>query len=254
MNLFSNIKHISVASLLLVLSACAIVPKPIDVSKNTVLVSYEDVNNGIVSVGPTTPKTSVDAGQKARWGGKIVSVINKKNVSEIEVVFFPEDRLGKPKTGMPSAGRFKAVVEGFVDPIVFEKGRLITVVGDVSSSITGIIGEQEYVYPTLNAKGYYMWKDTTDINVEMNGFAFSPFSYRMGFRNSFFNPWYDPWLRNYQRSRIRVIRHNGHSQGGATRQSSSSSSSSSATSTRGSSASTATRERSEIKKPTREER
>jgi outer membrane lipoprotein len=252
MNFSNTTKHLAVALAIVVLSGCAMVPEPIDVSKNTVLVSFEDVNKGVTTVGPTHSQTSVDAGQKARWGGKIVSVVNKKTVSEIEVVFFPEDRLGKPKTGMPSAGRFKAVVDGFVDPLVFEQGRLITVVGDVSSSITGVIGEQEYVYPTLNAKGYYMWKDSTDINVEMDSFAFSPFSYRMGFRNSFFNPWYDPWLRNYQRSRIRVIRHNGHSQGGAVRQNTSSNSS--ATTTRRSSSSASPRARIETRTPPLKER
>ncbi len=199
--------------MLVVVSGCAVVPDSIDVGKNAMLVPFEEVSAGIANVGPSTEAQSLDKGKKARWGGKIVSVVNKKDVSEIEVVFFPENSLGKPKTGMPSAGRFKAVVEGFVDPLVFEQGRLITVVGDVGDSHAGIIGEQEYTYPTLNAKGYYMWKETTDINVEIDSFAFSPFGYGVGYHSSFFNPWYDPWMRSSQRGRIRIERYNGHSQG-----------------------------------------
>lgn len=227
MNAIKNIKLLAGVLAFSLVTGCVNVPNEIDVAENTNLVPFDKVNASIVNVGPSTDAslTTDNSGQKARWGGKIVSVVNKKDVSEIEVVFFPENSYGKPKTGMPSSGRFKAVVEGFVDPLVFEQGRLITVVGEVGQSQSGIIGEQDYLYPTLNAMGYYMWKESTNINVELDTFGFSPFSYRSGFNNSFFNPWYDPWYRRHQRARIRVDKYNGHSQGGQvkrTRQSTSS--------------------------------
>lgn len=202
-----------------VLSACVSVPSEIDVAKNTNLIPFENVSNSKGAVGPNTGAvaTQVNTGKKARWGGKIVSVVNKKDVSEIEVVFFPENKYGKPITSMPSAGRFKAVVDGFVDPLVFEQGRLITVVGEVGTEQTGIIGEQSYIYPTLSAMGYYMWKESTNINVELDTFGFTPFGYRSGFNHNFFNPWYDPWYRRHQRARIRIDKYNGHSQGGQVR-------------------------------------
>ena len=60
----------------LLVGGCSITPENIDVAESDNLVSYEQgKNNGI-------------EGKKARWGGKIVSVENKKDVSEIEVVFF----------------------------------------------------------------------------------------------------------------------------------------------------------------------
>ena len=220
MKFFKNIKLISTMLGAFIASGCAVVPEPIEVGENTILVPFEAVQSGILL--SANDQVVGDGTNKARWGGKIVSVVNKKDVSEIEVVFFPEGHLGKPKTGMPSAGRFKAIVQGFVDPIVFEQGRLITVVGEVGSSVTGIIGEQEYVYPSLNAKGYYMWRETTDVNVEIDNFAFSPFGYRAGFNNSFFYPWYDPWYRTRQRGRVRIERYNGHSQGSSVNSSTSS--------------------------------
>lgn len=216
MKFAKNSKTMLTAFAVVLLSACTVVPDPIDVADNTNLVSFEEASASIVSVGPIASGQPLvlASGQKARWGGKIVSVVNKQDVSEIEVVFFPENSFGKPITSMPSAGRFKAVVDGFVDPLVFEPGRLITVVGELTDSQVGVIGEQEYTYPTINAKGYYMWKETTDVNVEIDTFAFSPFGYRAGFHRNFFNPWYDPWLRNHQRGRIRVDKYDGHSQGG----------------------------------------
>jgi outer membrane lipoprotein len=213
MNPIKNFKIMTITVALAALTACSSVPTPIDVEDNAKLVSYDKVSASVLStdqkqMGITNlPNIS----GKARWGGKIVSVVNKKEVSEIEVVFFPENRFGKPLTSMPSAGRFKAIVDGFVDPLVFVQGRLITIVGEVSESQVGIIGEQNYTYPTLSAKGYYMWKETSDVNVELDTFAFSPFGYRSAFHRNFFNPWYDPWAR----SRIRVQKYNGHSQGGS---------------------------------------
>jgi outer membrane lipoprotein len=198
------------------LGGCTVVPKPIDVAKNESLIPFEQVSaqtQTLEASQQTAPLTA--QGEKARWGGKIVSVENKKDVSEIEVVFFPENSFGKPRTGEPSAGRFKAVVKGFVDPIVFEQGRLITVVGEVGDIQTGLIGEQSYQYPTLNALGYHMWKQTTD--VEVDTFAFAPFGYYAGYNRSFFSPWYDPWHFRSYRQRLRFTHNNGHQQGATVR-------------------------------------
>lgn len=187
--------------LLAVLAGCATVPDELEVDQNTSLISFDTVINS----------EDMPVGEKARWGGKIVSVENKKDVSEIEVVFFPENRTGKPQTNLASSGRFKVVVNGFVDPLVFEQGRLITVVGEVGQTHSGIIGEQSYDYPTVNAVGYYMWKESTRVDVD--AFAFVPFGHFHGFHRNFFYPWYDPWhLRNH-RIRYRIHKYNGHSQG-----------------------------------------
>ncbi|GAB54699.1 outer membrane lipoprotein [Glaciecola punicea ACAM 611] len=217
MSAIKSIKLIMLVAALSALAGCATVPNSITVAENTKLISFDDVSNDIANIQPDAAISLSSIDGKARWGGKIVSVVNKKDVSEIEVVFFPEDRQGKPKTGLPSTGRFKAIVAGFVDPLVFEKGRLITVVGDVSENVEGIIGEQRYMYPTLEAKGYYMWKETTDVNVEIDSFAFSPFIYGAGFHRGFFNPWYNPWMLQRQRGRARIERFNGHSQGSKVR-------------------------------------
>ncbi len=184
-----------------VLAGCASVPDEVKVDQNTALIDFDKVINN----------ENIPMGEKARWGGKIVSVENKKDVSEIEVVFFPENRSGKPQTNLASVGRFKAVVNGFVDPLVFEQGRLITVVGEVGQTHSGIIGEQVYDYPTVNAVGYYMWKESTKVDVD--AFTFVPFGHFHGFHRHFFYPWYDPWHLRNQRVRYRIHKYNGHSQG-----------------------------------------
>lgn len=209
-------KLLPLCVLIFAVSACTVVPEPIQVADANILVPFEDVANNLES--------SAQLGKKARWGGRIVGVENKKEVSEIEIVFFPESSSGKPRIGQESGGRFKAVVDGFVDPLVFEKNRLITVVGEVAVAQTGIIGEQNYTYPTLNAVGYHMWQQTSEVEVDQIGFmsfngrgfyssAFygNPFYVNPFYRHAF-SPWYDPWRSSF-RTRLRVTHKDGHSQG-----------------------------------------
>lgn len=210
-------KFLSLMVVLLGVSACTVVPDPIQVAEDAQLVSFEEVKGDVAQ--------NQQLGKNARWGGRIASVENKKDVSEIEIVFFPESSSGKPRIGKESGGRFKAIVSGFIDPLVFEQGRLITVVGEVGEAQNGIIGEQDYIYPTVNAIGYHMWKQTTNIDVDPVGFV--PFHYGRGFygHSLFANPWHvnpfyhaawgpwaDPWATGF-RSRIRVTHNEGHSQG-----------------------------------------
>lgn len=200
------IRHMIVfVSSVMVLAACSSTPETISTTDNIKLTSYETVAES--KVAPT--------GDKARWGGKIVAVENKKDTSEIEIVFFPENSVGRPRTSEASLGRFKAVVNGFVDPLVFESGRLITVLGEVSEPITGIIGEQEYVYPTLNALGYHMWKDVSETDVDV--IAYNSFGFHHRFGRLYYSRWYDPFWHGTTKARVRVTKKNGHDQGAKTK-------------------------------------
>lgn len=159
----------SVLALALIAAGCANVPEQIEVANDTNLASFESVLNG--------DGTSQDA--TARWGGEIINVENKKDYSEIEVLHYPSNNYGKPRSTQNSTGRFKVRVAEFIDPLVFEKGRLITFLGEIGAPAEGIIGEQVYVYPVLVARGYHMWNDTEEY--EVSGFYYSPLSPYWGF-------------------------------------------------------------------------
>ncbi|MDT0581922.1 MULTISPECIES: Slp family lipoprotein [Alteromonadaceae] len=159
-----SIFKVSIAALALTLGGCAIYPDPIDIGEEVELVSYETIVNG----------DQAGVGLKARWGGEIVAVVNKKDYSEIEILHYPNNHYGKPRLSSESAGRFKVRVRDFIDPLVFEKGRLVTFIGELGEPAEGLIGEQAYVYPVLIADGYHMWKKTVDY--EVTAFSFSPFS------------------------------------------------------------------------------
>ncbi|MFT6329690.1 MAG: outer membrane lipoprotein [Bermanella sp.] len=170
---------ISIVAVAMLVGGCVIVPEQIEVSDEESLISFESIING----------SKTGQGEKARWGGEIVSVENKKDYSEIEILQYPSNQYGKPRTNLDSAGRFKVQVTGFIDPLVFEKGRLITFLGELGDPTEGIIGEQAYVYPVLLASGYYMWKETEEYQV--SGFYYSQLSpyWGVGLSRNYWRPY-----------------------------------------------------------------
>ena len=177
-----------------VFSGCAIVPESIDVPEGTQLVSYSKA----VTSGANAQ------GQKARWGGLIVGVENKPNLTLIELAQFPLNHYGKPNTGGETAGRFKVQIDGFVDPIVFEEGRAATFLGTLTAPTAGMVGEQPYIYPTIVADDYHMWRKRDVYEVDTFFFNYhtgwySPF---YGFYSPFYHPWGHPGF-----NRTRVIRY-----------------------------------------------
>lgn len=176
------------------LSGCAIVPDSLEVPEGTQLVSYtRAVTSGTEAVGKT-----------ARWGGVIVGVENKPQQTWIEIVHFPLNNYGKPLRSEETVGRFKVSIDGFVDPITFEEGRLVTFIGTLQGQTAGMVGEQPYMYPTISALDYHMWRKESVYDVST-----LYFNYSTGWYSPFYSPFYHPhW--GFHRSRIRVIqRSNG---------------------------------------------
>ena len=72
---------------------------------------------------------------KGKWvmfAGVIVSsVIENDGSTYLEVVQKPADNQGRPLQTDESGGRFIAVSKQFLDPAVYQGGRVITVVGEV---------------------------------------------------------------------------------------------------------------------------
>ncbi len=199
-----------IVSVILIMSGCALVPENIQVANEDQLVSYEQV----VSVAKEK-----SLNKPARWGGLIANVDNKKEGSIVEVVSFPLNHYGKPNIANESVGRFKVRMGDFLDPVVFENGRVITFTGKVSEPSEGIIGEQAYVYPTLDGESFHLWRKETQYDVSTTDFGvysgFSPFFFGPSFYNGFYGPrFFGPqfygahpfgFRNGFHRSRVRVI-------------------------------------------------
>lgn len=127
-------------------SGCANIPVPIAA-----------VPAGNVPLAEVRATPQQFAGVSARWGGQIAAVRNLKEETQIEVVMRRLDSEGRPYAEDNSDGRFLAVVTGFVDPMLYEKGREITVRGMLAGTQEQLIGEYRYTYPVVRVEQVHLW-------------------------------------------------------------------------------------------------
>lgn len=137
------------------LSGCAVIPEAIQVQDEAQLINYQQA-----SASPDTTKDKT-----ARWGGVIAHVENLPEATMLEMVHYPLRAYGKPVVSDESIGRFRVYVDGFLDPMVYEKGRSITVTGKVVGIEEGLVGEHKYMFPTIKADGYHLWRNVQQIDV-----------------------------------------------------------------------------------------
>jgi outer membrane lipoprotein len=91
------------------------------------------------------------------WGGEILSTSPLEGYTVIEISERPLDYQKRPKDEELSRGRFMARYKGFLDPSVFKHGKDVTVIGRITGTETGRIGEWEYTYPVVSVEEYYLW-------------------------------------------------------------------------------------------------
>lgn len=96
-------------------------------------------------------------GSEVRWGGVITRIDNQASHTWIEIVSHELSKRGEPNSGSQSSGRFIASFEGFIDPLVYGNGRLLTVAGTVTEVTTRNIGEYSYTFPVVTVTSSHLW-------------------------------------------------------------------------------------------------
>lgn len=92
-----------------------------------------------------------------QWGGRIVNTVNLQDTTQIEVLAYPLDRSGRPDPDAAPLGRFLAVRSGYLEAAVYAPGRLLTLVGPVTGTRRGKIGDAEYTYAVVSAEQIHLW-------------------------------------------------------------------------------------------------
>lgn len=105
----------------------------------------------------TSPRAAPPEGERVRWGGQIVVVEPKPELTCFQVLAKELGPGARPRQGDASEGRFLACREGFYDPAVFTAGREITVVGNLSGRESRRIGDYDYELPRVAADVVYLW-------------------------------------------------------------------------------------------------
>ncbi|MEO7916771.1 MAG: Slp family lipoprotein [Dokdonella sp.] len=156
------LKYLSVAVALLSLGACATVPASLQ-------------GKYVAS----TPRAAPPIGETVRWGGEVIKVEPKADTTCLEVLAHELGGTARPIDTDRSAGRFIACQDGFIEPGDYPKGREVTVVGRLSGTVTGRVGEFDYVYPRVAADTMYLWPKRSQRAT--------------GYGPGFYDPFWGPW-------------------------------------------------------------
>lgn len=141
------VKNLLAGAIVLMLSGCVTVP---DAIKGTSPTPQDDLMRVM-----NAPQLYV--GQEARFGGKVVDIQNQQGKTRLEIATVPLDSGARPILGEPSRGRIYANVNGFLDPVDF-RGQLVTVVGPITGSVVGKVGNTPYNFMTMDVTGYKRWR------------------------------------------------------------------------------------------------
>ncbi|WP_223669131.1 Slp family lipoprotein [Kangiella shandongensis] len=165
------------------LAACATTPEQI---------AFEKPNLDFTQVAQS-PQAYTK--QEVRWGGIVARVENLEKDTLIEVVNLPLGRKARPVEGQETGGRFIARVPGFLDPMIYDVGKEITVVGKLAKPMPGKVGEHKINFPVVDTRGHYLWKKRPNYEYVEVYSAWDPYWF-------YHRPYYWPYHYRY-----RVIRH-----------------------------------------------
>lgn len=128
----------------LTLGGCATVPAPL-------------AGDNFAALTPEQAASQNASGARVRWGGEIINVEPRADVTCFEVLsreLWPDAR---PKARDHSDGRFMACSKGFYDPATYPRGRDLTVTGTLNGTERHKVGDYDYTFPLVTADQVYLW-------------------------------------------------------------------------------------------------
>ena len=90
------------------------------------------------------------------WGGLIIETSNPPDGGEILVLQTPLDSGEYPNT-KSTYGQFIAKTPSFVDPVIYGKGRKVTLAGEIVGKRVKALGVMKYTFPMVGVKELFLW-------------------------------------------------------------------------------------------------
>ena len=157
------------------------------------VLNRELMNQGMREVPFSRLREAPDAykGKLFILGGLIVNTRLLENGSQIEALYVPVDAYGYLTEGETAHARYLAVLpraKGLLDPMVYKKGRQMTLAGEFIEIRKGKIDEMEYPYPVFEIKQVYLFDED----------RYYPYPYYPYYYPYYSTPFmYDRWGRPY---------------------------------------------------------
>lgn len=134
---------------ILLLSGCSSLPQELASTQPSTITEYPE----FLAVAESKKQEEV------RLGGVIARIDNHTNQTRIEVVNLPiSPSSGKPDISQDANGRFVVYMEGFIDPVTYAKGRLISVLGQTVGIEKANVGDFLYSFPVIEGSGMHLWQ------------------------------------------------------------------------------------------------
>lgn len=120
-------------------------------------------------------------------GGRIIEVKIDRGGSTLEVLRYNLDRYGQPTAVDEAGGRFLVRSDRFLDPELYEAGRLVALTGTAEGSETRPLEGIDYVYPVFRLGEIRLLRESY-----YRTYPYAPFYYGYPY---YYDPFYDPWYR-----------------------------------------------------------
>ncbi|MBI4772638.1 MAG: Slp family lipoprotein [Deltaproteobacteria bacterium] len=112
-------------------------------------------------------------GRVVLWGGRIIETRVLKERTDVYVLQQPLDLDDRPLSSDDYLGRFIVRSPELLDPAVFNKDLMVSVVGTLMDGEVSNIGEREYIYPVIEPKEVKVWEPKQDATPMFHfGFGF----------------------------------------------------------------------------------
>jgi len=122
-------------------------------------------------------------GKHVMLGGRIANVKNSAEGAQLEIVQFELSSTGYPEDTFVSYGRFLALNSSYMDPLVYRRGMLITLVGELKGKKTLRLDDLDYTYPVLTMREWHIWRGSdleTGYVYPAQQPVYDPYSYGFG--------------------------------------------------------------------------
>lgn len=129
----------AILSTMLFLSGCAHVMSDTNLKAVDQSVSYTDLS----------AKPESFAGRTVLLGGVIAGVRGSDDAVMLEVAQLELFKNGVPNEDSRSGGRFLAISTELIDPVVYQPGKLVTIIGEVKGKKIQKLDSVDYPYPLI---------------------------------------------------------------------------------------------------------
>ena len=140
------------------------------------------IKSGALDINPAAlrQETSQYVGQLYILGGIIAKTTVTEQGSLIEALYVPVNSKGYFKEKLSSSWRFLALYKGdeFLDPLIFDEKREITIAGEFKGTRKGMIDEVEYIFPLFEIKEIHLWEEHRDRDRYLYPEFYPPLFYR----------------------------------------------------------------------------